>query len=180
MRRIGVLTDDMFLFQKIRLALLSRAEVLLGDVPCDVRIVDTDGGFTAKEGDVTVSRHGECDLQIPFPLSALDALIDDSAPLLIASDTERCALLRGEPIRLTEVEYALFTALLRGGGEFVPREDILREVWGDDADSGVINVYIHYLREKLEQGGEKIIVSSRKMGYKIDKRYLGGREICSE
>jgi DNA-binding response OmpR family regulator len=35
----------------------------------------------------------------------------------------------------------------------------------------VLNVYVHYLREKLEDG-KKIIISSRKLGYKIDERYL--------
>ena len=180
MRRISVLTDDLFLFQKIKLTLHGRAEVVLGDLPCDVRIVDTDGGFQADAGDVTVSRYTESKLRIPFPISALDALIDDNAPLLTDSKEDRCAVLRGERIRLTEVEYALFSALMRRGGEFASREEILNEVWGDGADSGIINVYVHYLREKLEEKGEKIIVSSRKMGYKIDKKYLGGEEICSE
>ena len=55
----------------------------------------------------------------------------------------------------------------------MPREEILSTVWGGEADSGVINVYIHYLREKLEVCGEKIILSSRKCGYKIDEKYLG-------
>ena len=38
----------------------------------------------------------------------------------------------------------------------------------------MINVYIHYLREKLELCGEKIIIASREAGYRIDKRFLGG------
>ena len=63
------------------------------------------------------------------------------------------------------------------GGEFISREEILERVWKNSADSGVINVYVHYLREKLERHGEKIILSSRKGGYRIDEKYLGG-EIC--
>ena len=120
-----------------------------------------------------MSKWNECDLSLPFPISALDRLVNDSgAPMLTASDSEKCAILRGEAIRLTEVEYALFSALIKRGGKFVSREDILEEVWGNEADSGIINVYVHYLREKLEKEGEKIIVSSRKMGYKIDEKYL--------
>ena len=87
-------------------------------------------------------------------------------------------MLRGEVIKLTEVEHALFLALMKRGGEFASREDILREVWGSEADEGIINVYVHYLREKLEKSGEKIIVSSRKLGYKIDGKYLGGDKEC--
>ena len=52
------------------------------------------------------------------------------------------------------------------------REEILNAVWNNEADSGVINVYIHYLREKLELDGEKIILSSRKLGYAIDERFI--------
>ena len=52
----------------------------------------------------------------------------------------------------------------------------MRDVWGDECEGGVLNVYIHYLREKLETEGEKIIFSTRKMGYKIDKKYLVERE----
>ena len=180
MRRISVLTTDTFLFQKIKLGLLGRAEVRLGNTPCDMRIVDTDSGFEAKPQDVRISRYGECDIRIPFPLSELDRLIDDNSPLLSISESEKCAVLRGEAIKLTEVEFLLFSALMKRGGDFVTREEILREVWGDDADSGVINVYVHYLREKLEGGGEKIIISSRKLGYKIDIKYLGGEDVCSE
>ena len=174
MRRISVLTTDVFLFQKIKLALWETAKVTLGDAPSDIRIVDIDCGYEAEQNDVTVSRYNECDIQIPFPLSALDKLLADDMPKLTASAGERAAVLRGETIKLTEVEYALFCALMTRGGEFVSRDDILKEVWGENADSGIINVYIHYLREKLEREGEKIIVSSRKMGYKIDKKYLGG------
>ena len=180
MRRISVLTTDNFLFQKIKLALLGRAEVRLGNAPCDVRIVDTDCGFEARPQDVKISRCGESDIRIPFAFSELDRLIDDDSPLLSISESERCAVLRGKAIKLTEVEYLLFSALMKRGGDFVTREEILHEVWGDDADSGVINVYIHYLREKLEGSGEKIIISSRKMGYKIDRKYLGGEDVCSE
>lgn len=177
MRRISVLSDDIFLYQKIKLALLGRAEVTLGEAPSDIKIVDLDSGYEAMPGDITMSKRSGCDLPLPFPISALDRLISNNgAPMLAASDSEKCAILRGEVIRLTEVEYALFSSLMKRGGEFVSREDILDEVWGKGADSGIINVYIHYLREKLEKEGEKIIVSSRKMGYKIDEKYLGRKE----
>ena len=62
---------------------------------------------------------------------------------------------------------------MSANGEFVSREEILSQVWNGDADCGIINVYIHYLREKIEHG-EKIILSSRKQGYCIDEKYLGG------
>ena len=57
-------------------------------------------------------------------------------------------------------------------------EGSLTSEGGDDADGGILNVYVHYLREKLEKRGEKIIISSRKSGYKIDEKYLKGEVSC--
>ena len=84
----------------------------------------------------------------------------------------RLAYLDGKEIKLTEVEASLLGRLISASGEFVSRGELLRGVWGDSADGGVLNVYIHYLREKLEVCGEKIILSSRSAGYGIDKKYL--------
>ena len=74
---------------------------------------------------------------------------------------------------MTELEAALLALLISADGDFVSREEILKRVWQNDADPGIINVYIHYLREKIERG-EKIILSSRKRGYGIDEKYLRG------
>jgi DNA-binding response OmpR family regulator len=75
--------------------------------------------------------------------------------------------------KLTEAEFALLEVLVECGGEFIKREELLSRVWGDNADPGVVTVYIHYLREKLEKNGEKVIISSRKNGYKISERFVG-------
>ena len=89
-------------------------------------------------------------------------------------EEEKCVLLFGEKIKLTELEYALFSLLYKRQS-FVSREEILASVWHGEADGGIINVYVHYLREKLEKGGEKIILSSRKLGYGISENFLGGK-----
>jgi two-component system OmpR family response regulator len=86
---------------------------------------------------------------------------------------DKCAILKGERIPLTELEYSLLSILVGAKGEYVGREKLLLSVWGKDVAEGILNVYVHYLREKLEKGGEKIIVSSRKQGYKISERYKG-------
>ena len=90
---------------------------------------------------------------------------------IILVEDDRHALLFGEKIKLTEVEYKLLFELLSAKGEYVSRESLLKRVWGDGFDSGVVNVYVHYLRNKLERDGRKIILSSRKEGYRIDERY---------
>ncbi len=181
MKRIAVITNDVYLFQKIKLDAPADTEVLHGKLSgADIILVDTDSGIAAPDGAVTMSRRGGADIKIPFALGTVAALTEkETFPLLTLNKGERCAYLRGERIRLTEVEFSLLSALTRRGGEYAERTDILREVWGDGTDAGIINVYVHYLREKLESHGEKIIISSRKCGYKIDKKYVGD-SVCSE
>ena len=50
--------------------------------------------------------------------------------------------------------------------------DIGIEDVDDGVDGGVVNVYVHYLREKLEKNGERIIISTRNLGYKINERMV--------
>ena len=77
--------------------------------------------------------------------------------------------MRAEFVRSAAKKSSLPRIEAQGG--FVSREEILREIWDNCADAGVINVYVHYLREKIEHG-EKIIISSRNNGYKIDEKYF--------
>ena len=174
---ISVLTSDEYLFQKIKLDTVGFAEAYLGERENpDLVLVDIDTK-DGVSGAVTMSRKAGADLKIPFALGTVEALLlkkAESRPPLSLSESERCAYLRGEKIKLTDVEYALISLLFEKRGEYALREEILDKVWGGEKDAGVINVYVHYLREKLETHGEKIIISSRKCGYKIDEKFFGG------
>lgn len=172
--RIGVATKNEYLWQKLRLTLGGDAECVRLDEysgdGADLCLWDCDTlGDSKIEGAVTLG-HGGCDLTLPLSFDTILSLLtrEEEQPPLVLKD--RCAILRGERIPLTDVELALFGILYSAGGEFVSREELLSQVWGDVTD-GVLNVYIHYLREKLERG-EKIIISSRKFGYKIDERFI--------
>ena len=95
-----------------------------------------------------------------------------ASPLPIRLDPEaRRAYVMGEEIKLTEIETVILKILIERNGEYVSRDELLDTVWGSDAECGVVNVYIHYLRSKLEKAGEKIILSSRKCGYKLSEKY---------
>lgn len=75
---------------------------------------------------------------------------------------------RGEVIELTAKEYALLEYLARRQGELVSRTDIWEHVYDfhDTAQSNVVDVYIGYLRRKLERpGGERLIHTRRGQGY---------------
>jgi DNA-binding response OmpR family regulator len=56
--------------------------------------------------------------------------------------------------------------------EVVARERILEDVWGDEAedDSNVVNVYVNYLRNKLERSEySRLIHTVRGVGYVLAK-----------
>ncbi len=175
--KISVFTSDDFLYRKIALDAPQDSVMLRGVEEADILLVDIDNSPSPSCAHITMSRHGTADIAIPFRLGTIKSLTESpelkKSPLTIHKE-ERCAYLRGERIKLTELEFALFSLLYRRGGEFAMRDEILREVWGEGVDPGILNVYIHYLREKLEAHGEKIIISSRKCGYKIDSKYFGG------
>lgn len=178
MKTVVVVTDKPYLGQKIRFALMDK---------CAVRISDkTEGEYDICLWDIdfkdapnikklfTMSYKKAANLPLPCSFEALEALVSDRENKAISLSGRTCYI-RGEAVKLTELEAALLSLLMQKEGEFVSRDEILSEIWGDKAEAGIINVYIHYLREKLERG-EKIILSSRKQGYKIDKKYLGGRD----
>ncbi len=71
-------------------------------------------------------------------------------------------------LTLTAREYQLLLLLLRHRGTVVSRERILEEIWAEQGGgaSNVIEVYVRYLRQKLEQEGERRLIHTvRGRGY---------------
>ncbi len=71
-------------------------------------------------------------------------------------------------IQLTGKEYELLEFFMRHPRQVLTREMIYEEVWGYDfgGDSNIIEVYIRYLRQKLESEDEpRLIYTMRGMGY---------------
>jgi DNA-binding response OmpR family regulator len=69
---------------------------------------------------------------------------------------------------LTAREYQLLLLLLHHRGKVLSRERILEEIWAEQGGgaSNVIEVYVRYLRQKLEQGGERRLIHTvRGQGY---------------
>lgn len=74
----------------------------------------------------------------------------------------------GNPIDLTPLEFQLLEYLLRNKGHVVTRDMILNRVWDFDYDGGsnVVDVYINYLRRKLDADAPtKLIHTVRGVGY---------------
>ena len=77
---------------------------------------------------------------------------------------------QGETVELTKKEYALLEYLLRNKRTVLTRDQILQEVWGYDyvGDTNVVDVYIRYLRAKLDDRfHEKYIHTVRGVGYVV-------------
>ncbi|GAB3532382.1 response regulator transcription factor [Pontibacter brevis] len=74
----------------------------------------------------------------------------------------------GKPVSLTAREFALLYYLLRNKGRVVSRVDITEQVWETSFDTGsnVIDVYINFLRKKVDKGhSTKLIHTLVGMGY---------------
>ncbi|HBB30541.1 MAG TPA: DNA-binding response regulator [Cyanobacteria bacterium UBA8803] len=82
--------------------------------------------------------------------------------------TTRRAMRGGRVIDLTMKEFELLKYLMTHPREVLTREQILENVWGYDfmGESNVIEVYIRYLRIKIEDEGEKRLIQTvRGVGY---------------
>ena len=74
----------------------------------------------------------------------------------------------GKKIELTNKEYALLEMLMRHPGQVFTRTAIMESVWGYDFDnaSNVLEVYMNFLRKKIDQGfGKKLLHTVRGVGY---------------
>lgn len=87
----------------------------------------------------------------------------------LAVDTRGKLVMRsGEKINLTATEYNLLEFLVRNKGRVFSRMEILEQVWdiNFDTSTNVVDVYINYLRRKIDkQGYKKLIHTVVGMGY---------------
>jgi two-component system response regulator MprA len=74
-----------------------------------------------------------------------------------------------ELIRLTRTEYAILDCLMRSAGRVVTRDHLIEWVWGSrDISSNNLEVFVRYLREKVDAGGRKrLIQTERGIGYSL-------------
>ena len=177
---ICILSDEESFARMLYLELTERAHRVLlcpspdALPPADLYLVDADRypdchprGRTLRYG--RSIENGPDSLHRPFPLADLHALTVQESPRrgLRLLPAESAVLLDGLHIRLTRLEYALLARLSSAEGKPVSREVLLTEVFGGEGDGGVLNVYIHYLRKKLERGGRRLLFALRGQGYML-------------
>ena len=87
---------------------------------------------------------------------------------LTVDTVARSAVRAGETLSLSAREYALLEYLIRNKGVILSREQIENNLWNYDYAGGtnVVDVYISYLRKKLDSGRDrKLLHTVRGMGW---------------
>lgn len=115
--------------------------------------------------------HGYTLLPRPFAVDTLRALLGNGGEggkqsSLYLHHDKNAVELDGETVALTPQEYALLSLLYKANGEAVSRPALQSAVF-DGKTKDALNVYIHYLRKKLEKNGKKRIVALRGKGYAL-------------
>lgn len=91
----------------------------------------------------------------------------------LSLDLSKKTAFRGKKkIDLTKTEFELLKYLMENEGRVLSRDLILNHVWGysTDVESRVIDVYIGYLRKKIDHGfDKKLIKNKRDFGYLIEE-----------
>ena len=98
---------------------------------------------------------------------SLDRIDVDDLVIDVAGRTVKRA---GQLIELTRTEFTLLELLARNEGIVLTRDQIMERVWGYDTTLGSnsLDVYIGYLRRKLEaQGAPRLIHTVRGVGFVV-------------
>ena len=83
----------------------------------------------------------------------------------------RSVTVKGQAVKLTGTEYALLKVLAQNAGRVVTHKQLLREVWGPNAEeqSQYLRVYMNHLRKKIEiaEALEKLLRTESGIGYRL-------------
>jgi two-component system KDP operon response regulator KdpE len=83
----------------------------------------------------------------------------------------RTVTVNGDEVKLTATEYSLLKVLAQHAGKVVTHKQLLREVWGPNAEeqSQYLRVYVTHLRKKIElpHSSEKLLRTETGIGYRL-------------
>ena len=181
--KISVISRDLDFARMLETELSWRSHVIVSENDADAVIVDAD---TCAEAYVNALYFGRGDrpayaerfLARPFRMTELFEILEknEDAPDTLMRDSIEIGLEKnnritagGRNILLSDAEYSLLALLLDRRGETVTKTEILSEIF-PDADNGtnICEVYIHYLREKIDKTLDtNIIRTVRGKGYMI-------------
>ena len=156
MKKIRILTRDERLLRELSL-LLPKDFTLSEDADFVILDADTATLKDAKRRRVLIitrtPKESERNvLARPFSFSALEEALHR-----VFDD--------GDAVFLSSTEEKLLSLLKNAKGMPVSRARLMNEIWGNGDSDNLLNLYIHYLREKLEKDGKRRIFAVRGKGY---------------
>ncbi len=93
---------------------------------------------------------------------------------LVVDTLKKTVVRDGQEIKMTSKEFAILEYMIRNKGHVLSREQIAEHAWNFDfdCDSNIINVYIRYLRGKIDdQSVVKLIHTVRGSGYVLKQKH---------
>ena len=84
---------------------------------------------------------------------------------MTVDDATRSVTRADQPVALTATEFKMLRVLIRNAERIVPKEQLLAEVWANQADNHLLEVHMSSLRRKLEAHGPRMIRTVRATGY---------------
>lgn len=85
---------------------------------------------------------------------------------VMINDDRKSVTVEGKVLMLTSTEYRLLLMFVKNARRVLSRQDILSEVWGEELSTNVVDVYVNYLRKKLDAHDHpKLIHTVTGMGY---------------
>ncbi|AET61261.1 sensory transduction protein [Paenibacillus terrae HPL-003] len=146
--------------------------------------------LTARDGvmDKVMGLDSGADDYIPKPFAIEELLarmrsllrrsgsVEDTKQIIyngLVLDSEARVLTKDQQIiELTKREFDLLSILMQNIGRVMTRERLMELIWGYDSEveTNVVDVYIRYLRSKIDEPGEPSFIQTlRGLGYVIRK-----------
>ncbi|MFJ3383515.1 MULTISPECIES: response regulator transcription factor [unclassified Curtobacterium] len=155
----------------------------LRDARDDVRVLFLTARDSSEDRLAGLTRGGDDYLTKPFGVAELlvrarilartSARVASSAAAgitvgdMVLDEDARTVTRAGSPIELTPTEFELLRYLARNANRVLSRENILTNVWGMDfgSSSNLVDMYVSYLRRKLDAGRSPLVQTVRGAGY---------------
>lgn len=126
-------------------------------------------GFDAGADDYMIKpfEFRELLARIRVLLKSANKVSDQSNKLIyrdLELDLNRKTVKRGiAQMELTAKEFSLLEFFMRNNGRLLSRNDIAKKVWDVSFDSGtnVVDVYVNFLRKKIDKGFDKILIHTK-------------------
>jgi two-component system OmpR family response regulator len=155
----------------------------LRDARDDVRVLFLTARDSSEDRLAGLTRGGDDYLTKPFGVAELlvrarilartSPRVAAAAPAgitvgdLVLDEDARTVTRSGDAIELTPTEFELLRYLARNANRVLSRENILTNVWGMDfgSSSNLVDMYVSYLRRKLDAGRAPLVQTVRGAGY---------------